>query len=336
MSYRHVFGPVISSRLDRSLGLDLLVTDERGEKTCSFDCVYCEVGPNPERTLQRSRFAPLEDILQELSHWREQHGTHLDHVTLGGSGEPCLHSEMGEIIRQVKAMLPTIPLAVLTNSSLLFDVQVRRELALADVVLPSLDTLVEGEFQRVNRPHPDLDIRTLADSLLQFREEFAGRLYLEVLLCAGVNDSEENLELLRQFIPRLRPDRVDVVTLSRPGAYAKGRPVDQDTLVRFREALESLAGKSWPKAGRTGQQPGTVLLRSGACQAGNAESLAESLAEEIYQSLRRRPQTAPQLAEALNAPVLAVETAVGQLKQQHRLMALSAASQQEPVFYKAL
>lgn len=332
MSYRHVFGPVISSRLDRSLGLDLLATDERGGKICSFDCVYCEVGPNPQRTLQRGRHAPLADIMQELAHWREHHGTHLDHVTLGGSGEPCLHRDMGELIRQVKTMLPATPLAVLTNSSLLFDAQVRLELALADVVLPSLDTLVEAEFKRVNRPHPDLDIRTLADSLLQFRDEFTGRLYLEVLLCAEVNDSDRNLELLQEFIPRLAPDRVDVVTLSRPGAYAKGQPVDQETLARFREALEPLAIKKSPMPDRKGQQPDTVVLRTGEPQAQRDESLLE----EVYQSLRRRPQTAPQLAQALDAPVGVVETAVGRLKEQRRLMALSAASRKQPVFYKAL
>lgn len=331
MSYRHVFGPVISSRLDRSLGLDLLATKEGG-KICSFDCVYCEVGPNPERTVQRSQHAPLVDILQELAHWREHHGAHLDHVTLGGSGEPCLHSDMGEIIRQVKAVLPMTPLAVLTNSSLLFDAQVRRELAMADVALPSLDTLVEEEFQRVNRPHPELDIQKLADSLLQFRQEFTGRLYLEVLLCAEVNDSDRNLELLQEFIPRLAPDRVDVVTLSRPGAYAKGQAVDQETLARFRQSLEPLAAKKSSQTDRPGQQPDSVVLRTGQSQ----PQRAGTLAEEVYQSLRRRPQTALQLAEALDAPVGIVEVAVGKLKQQRRLMALSAASQQEPLFYKAL
>lgn len=329
MSYSHVFGPVISSRLGRSLGLDLLV-QEGGEKICSFDCVYCEVGPNPQRTVQRARHASPEAILEELAHWREHHATPLDHVTLGGSGEPCLHSDMGEIISRVRRVLPETPVAVLTNSSMLHDAQVRKELALADVVLPSLDSLVPAEFARVNRPHPSVDIQTLAGSLLQFRREFTGRLYLEVLLCKGVNDSEENLALLQEYVATLGPDRVDVVTLSRPGAYAKAQAADAATLARFRQVLEPLARGESRLQERTAEQDQQGQARQGQEQ-GN-----EELAEEVYQSLRRRPQTAPQLAEALHASPLDVNAALGLLKRENRLLALSPASQQEPVFYKAV
>lgn len=336
MSYRHVFGPVISGRLGRSLGLDVLALERGGAKVCSFDCLYCEVGPNPERRVERGRHAPPGDVLEEFADWLRRHAPPgenipLDHVTFGGSGEPCLHSDLGELITKVRELAPGVPVAVLTNSSLLPDAQTRRELALADVVLPSLDSLVPEEFQRVNRPHPAVRIEDVAAALLEFRREFSGRLYLEVLLCAGVNDSEENLARLTDYVPRLRPERVDVVTLSRPGAYAKARAVDADTLARFRRALEPLAANGG-HAQAVPATPDVVALR----QAAPREDDEAGLEQEIYQSLRRRPQTSAQLAEALETPLAEIEKALARLHRAHRLMALGAASRGETVYYKAL
>jgi len=332
MSYSHVFGPVISSRLGRSLGLDLL-TRQGGEKICSFDCIYCEVGPNAQRVLRRQRHAPPDVLLQELAHWRAHHASPLDHVTLGGSGEPCLHSDLGAIITGVRRVLPQTPVAVLTNTSLFPDPQVRSELALADVVLPSLDSLVQEEFQLVNRPHPSVTAATVAEALLAFGREFQGRLYLEVLLCQGINDSERNLELLGEFILKLAPQRVDVVTLSRPGAYARARAVDAETLTRFRKALEPLATGE-PETQPRGENQ--AVAGHGAETRGVAEELALTLAEEVYQSLRRRPQTGAQLAQALDAAPEAVDAALELLSREQRLLRLNPASQREPVFYKAV
>ena len=326
MSYRFVFGPVLSSRLGRSLGLDLLE-----KKICSFDCLYCEVGPTPERTVKRGVYAPTELLLRELAHWREHHEITPDYVTLGGSGEPCLHSEMGRIITEVRNIVPGVPVAVLTNASLMSDPQVRRELALADAVLPSLDTLVPKEFQRCNRPHPDISLQDIKDGLLAFRNEFKGRIFLEVLLCAQLNDSNENLALLREFVRQLQPDRVDVTTLSRPGAYAGGKAADAATLQRFRQVLEPLAHGA--DAQRT-IASGNTLVHNGDS---NETSAPEAqLAEEVYQSLRRRPQTVEQLAHALQAPGTGIENALSLLRGTGRVVALHAAPQSEPVFYKAV
>jgi len=311
VAFRYVFGPVRSGRLGLSLGLDLL-----GDAICSFDCVYCEVGPTRVLTTDRAAYVPARDILDELSRWRDAAGDSPDGlpdvVTLGGSGEPCLNSEIGEIIAGVRRILPGVPVAVLTNSAHLADPLVRRDLAGADVVLPSLDTLIPREMARLNRCAKGLDPQALMDGLLALRAEFPGRICLEVLLARGYNDSAENLEALRAFIPRLAPDRVDVVTLTRPGTLAGVQPVDAATLDSWREALG--AGAAAEQTRREHQQaapepgkPGPEEARPG----------AEDL---ILASALRRPQTAWQFAYALRLPLQQVHEVVDDLVRKGKLM----------------
>ncbi len=271
-----IFGPVASSRLGRSLGLDLL-----GSKTCSFDCLYCEVGPTTLKTLERSDYVPMDQLLEELAAWKKNHpGLTLDYVTLGGMGEPTLNTALAGVIQGARALFPGVPVAVLTNSSLMSDPLVRRELALADAVLPSMDALDPAAYRKVNRPHRDLDLEAIAQGLLDFRADYAGQLYLEVLLVEGLNDTAGNLELLREYVGRLRPDRVDVVTMTRPGAWEGARQVDAETLRAWRAALG---------AQTTVKAPG---------RAGGGEDTC-GLEDSVRESLLRRGQTAGQLALAL-------------------------------------
>ncbi len=272
---RHVFGPVASGRLGRSLGLDLLPG-----KVCSMDCVYCEVGPTRQLTMRRAPYVPARNILAELRQWKEL-GLPLDVVTLGGSGEPCLNSELGQVIAGCREILPGVPVAVLTNATLLGDPAVRSELQGADTVLPSLDSLVEEEFQAVNRPAPGITARAVADGLLMFRQEFAGSIRLEVLLVQGINDSAANLELLRGYCLELRPDAMDVVTLTRPGTLKTAGPVDAQALAAWRKALGG-GGYGFAAAPRQGDGPDD-----------------EAVQGLVLASLARRPQTVLQLASAL-------------------------------------
>jgi wyosine [tRNA(Phe)-imidazoG37] synthetase (radical SAM superfamily) len=322
MAYSHVFGPVMSGRLGRSLGLDLL-----GVKICTLDCVYCEVGATRVLTRERRAYVPARRLLDELARWKkEAGGLALDYVTLGGSGEPCLNREMGDILAGARELFPNTPTAVLTNSTLLDDPEVRAALALADVVLPSLDTLVPGEFTAVNRPHAELSLENLARGLLDFRAGFAGRLYLEVLLVAGMNDTRDNLEALTDFVPRLRPDRVDVVTMTRPGTLPTARPLDPAALARWREALTAHPGGSGSGPGqgaataRTAPGPadvpaGTPGSRNSACadQGERGGLRFAELKDMVASSLSRRPQTAPQLAQALGVPQRLVDSALAEL-----------------------
>jgi hypothetical protein len=250
------------------------------------------VGATERLTVTRRPWVPAAEILAELerwhSQWREAGSPPLDCVTLGGAGEPCLNSEMAEVIRGVREIVPGTDVAVLTNSTLMPDPRVRAELALADVVLPSLDSLVPAEFAALNRSHPKVRLDDVAEALVEFRGEFPGRIYLEMLLAAGINDSTENMQLMREYLQRLGPDRVDVVTLSRPGTSELARAVDDAMLQRWRDALGHGRGPAGP-------QPSKSAFR---LQPQDAQAAAEA----VLASLRRRPQTAPQLAEGLAMP----------------------------------
>jgi wyosine [tRNA(Phe)-imidazoG37] synthetase (radical SAM superfamily) len=312
--YRYVFGPVLSGRLGRSLGLDLL-----GSKVCTMDCVYCEVGPTRVRTRERKAWVPARDLLDELAAWKAEGFDAPDVVTLGGSGEPTLHSDLAGIMAGCRRILPGAPVAVLTNSTLLDDPAVRRELCGADIILPSLDSLVESEFRAVNRPLRGLTAAGAARGILDLRREFGGRLFLEVLLCRGYNDSAENLALLQDYCAELAPDRVDVVTLSRPGTLASAEAVDSQTLGLWRKALgqgpEGASAKAPQAQARLYQAADEARLRGG---------LAATLA--------RRPQTVLQLAAALGADSAQVQRVLARMARDGEIFEAETNGQ---VFYSA-
>lgn len=292
MAYKYIFGPVMSGRLGRSLGLDLL-----GDRICSMDCVYCEVGATRDRTCERRVYVPAADILKELALWKEEGLEPPDMITLGGLGEPCLNLDMENIILGSRRLFPDTPVAVLTNASLMTDPQVRRELCSADVVLPSLDSLVTDEFTAVNRPDRTVAPQAVAEGLLAFKKEFEGQIFLEILLAEGINDSDENLGLLQDFCKRLAPDRVDVVTLTRPGTVKGVRPVDGEVLSRWRLALGGGETRNRERRGPVGK-----------------EMSLERMTAAVAASLNRRPQTVEQLAQALEADPERVRRAVEALE----------------------
>jgi wyosine [tRNA(Phe)-imidazoG37] synthetase (radical SAM superfamily) len=299
--FRYIFGPVLSGRLGRSLGLDLL-----GRRVCSMNCVYCESGKLETLTVTRAPYVPAAELLAELEQWeqgRRERGEELpDAATMGGLGEPTLNTDMPAIIDGIRKILPGVPVAVLTNSSLITDAAVREELLRVDAVLPSMDSLVPEEFRAVNRGYPTLDPNAIAEGLIAFREGYEGKLYLEILLAQGINDSERNLELLADFCKRLQPDRVDVVTLSRPGTESFAKPVADDVLSRWRGVLCGLARSSNGLAGT--REKGHK--RAGAFR-------PDELETSVLASLTRRPQTTAQLAAALLAPEDQVRGAVERL-----------------------
>ena len=195
----HLFGPVPSRRLGRSLGVDLVP-----RKTCPFDCIYCEVGPTTNQTETRLNYQ-ADAILAELAAYVRQGPPELDYITLAGSGEPTLNLGLGRIIRRIKT-LTGAPVAVLTNGALFYLPEVRRELRAADLVLPSLDAAREEIFRAINRPLADYPLSRLLAGLDAFRREYSGEIWLEILLLKGLNDSPEDLEALRRVLKLLAPD----------------------------------------------------------------------------------------------------------------------------------
>ncbi len=229
-----LYGPLYSRRLGISLGIDIIPY-----KTCSYNCVYCHEGETTRLTCQRQDFlepAKVLDALASLQGKKRLRNLDLDYLTFAGSGEPTLNRSLGKYIRYLKEISP-VPVAVLTNSSLLWDQGLREELAAADLVVPSLDAGSELVFQRVNRPCPGLSLERVVQGLQQFCQEFPGQIWLEILLCRGINDSEEELRLLAYTAAQLQVDMIQINTVSRPPALQEIFPVTQETLTFFQQLL---------------------------------------------------------------------------------------------------
>ncbi len=288
MDFTYIFGPVPSGRLGRSLGLDLL-----GKPICDFDCLYCEVGRTRIHTTERKPWVQAETLLTELENWLALDLPRPDYITLGGKGEPCLNSDLGKIIQGVHALAPDIPVAVLTNATLLGDPGVQEELQGAQVVLPSMDTLVEEEFLRLNKPCAGLDLGTLSQGILDWARTFPGKIFLEILLVQGINDTEENLKRLTAFCASLKPHRIDVVTMSRPGAYAAAHPVSPRVRARWEQTLG---------AGTSRIRPADLTLPDTPVHMDSSRRM-----QAISHSIAIRPQTPGQIALAMGLPRKEVE-----------------------------
>jgi wyosine [tRNA(Phe)-imidazoG37] synthetase (radical SAM superfamily) len=224
--YQHLFGPVPSRRLGISLGIDLVPM-----KTCTLDCIYCECGRTTNLTLERREYVPLESVKEEYRHYLA-HNPVPDYITFSGSGEPTLNRHIGEIIRFIQARDQQVPVAVLTNGTLLGDSQVRQELKAASVVIPSLDAATTRVFRRINRPHLRLDLETMIDGMVRFCRDFSGQVWLEIFMVPGLNDTPAELTALKQAIEKIAPDRVQLNTLDRPGTVNDIRAADRTELER--------------------------------------------------------------------------------------------------------
>jgi wyosine [tRNA(Phe)-imidazoG37] synthetase (radical SAM superfamily) len=277
MRTRFVYGPVPSRRLGRSLGVDLVPF-----KTCSYDCVYCQLGPTTVKTTELAEYVPVDGVLAELAE-KLRSGSRPDYIGLAGSGEPTLHSRIGDIISGIKA-LTSVPVAVLTNGSLLWRPEVRAGLAKADLVLPSLDAGTPSTFERVNRPHPDITFERMTDGLLTFAREFTGEIRLEVFVLSGITDGPDEVRRIAAFADKMRPARVQLNTASRPAAEAGAVAVPA-------KALEKLRGLF--------STPSEVIAESHAPEpSGSAES--GDVEAEIVALLGRRPCTVEGIAAGLS------------------------------------
>lgn len=220
---KFIFGPVPSRRLGISLGVDIVPY-----KTCTLDCIYCECGKTTDLTVERKSFIDPEIVLKQL-YQAVNSDKHLDHITFSGSGEPSLNKDLGFFIDKIKSVTD-VPVAVITNGTLLFREEVRRELRKADLVLPSLDVATSESFRRLNRPHPGLDLEKVMAGLIEFRKVYSGKIWLEVFIAGNINDNEQDLTGLYKQIRMIRPDKVQLNSLDRPPAYEGVQPAAIEVL----------------------------------------------------------------------------------------------------------
>jgi len=278
---KHVYGPVPSRRLGRSLGVDLVPL-----KTCTYDCVYCQLGRTTNKTVTREAHVTADSVLAELERELGSVPVLPDYIGIAGSGEPTLNCDIGRVIRGIKTMTG-IPVAVLTNGSLLWMTEVQDALMASDLVLPSLDAGDARLFRRVNRPHPSISFETMVDGLVSFTRHYPGEVWLEVLLLAGVTGIPAEAEKIAALVERIRPARVQLNTVCRPPAERSARPLSQDDMQHLKVLF-----------------PGQVDVISRVYQEEATYSASfKARREDVLALLRRRPCTATDVAEGLDMHV---------------------------------
>jgi wyosine [tRNA(Phe)-imidazoG37] synthetase (radical SAM superfamily) len=275
--YHHLYGPVPSRRLGRSLGIDLVP-----HKICTYDCIYCQIGKTTKWTLARREYVPVKEILQEVKAFLSE-GKAFDHFSLAGSGEPTLHSKIRSIIEGIKKM-SSVPIAVITNGSLLYRRSVREDLLGADVVLPSLDAVSSRNFKKVNRPHGKLGIGEIIEGMVEFRKVYKGKIWLEILFCKGVNTDQSELVKMKEAVERIQPDLIHLNTVVRPPSEKWVLPLSQ----REMEEIQAFFGAKASVISEFDRHP--------------TPSSEGDIGDGIVRVLRRRPLSLADLSKGMGIP----------------------------------
>ncbi|MFC1729945.1 radical SAM protein [candidate division KSB1 bacterium] len=250
----YVFGPVPSRRLGRSLGVSPIP-----RKTCSYSCVYCQLGRTDALTVERKSFFDKQKIFDEIS--RCVTDSDCDYITFAGDGEPTLSTDLEWLIEKCRHSFNK-PTAVLTNGSFLSDQDVRSGLMKADVVLPSLDAGNEELFKKINRPHKTIKYNGIISGLKSFRETFRGKIWLEIMLVRGINDTHESLTELKQAVAGIAPDRVYIMTPIRPPAESWVKPPPVEHLTYAYNLLNAAAVLNNPEIGAIELSEGADFMKA--------------------------------------------------------------------------
>lgn len=303
---KYTFGPVPSRRLGRSLGVDLVPL-----KTCTQNCIYCQLGVHGERVTQRMPYVDVAVVLKELKEQVDA-GLNADYITLSGSGEPTLNSDIGRLIDGIRKVTD-IPIAIITNGTLFTDDDVRRECSKADVVLPSLDAGDEKTFQLMNCPAAGIGFSAFVDGLCRFRSEFNGQIWLEVFFCEGVNTSDKQVSDMKAVIDFILPDRIQLNTAARPTVDPSAKKVSAEKLEaiakQFGEIAEVVADYS---------------------KVGQAKRVDRGV-DDVLEMLKRRPCSIDDICSGLAVEAGQVEPIIDSLTEQGKVI---AEIRSEKTFYK--
>ncbi len=309
--FKHLFGPVPSRRLGMSLGVDLVP-----KKVCTLDCVYCEVGKTTKLTRERREYIPYNKIIEELDWFFHSSNPDPDYITFSGSGEPTLNSRLGDILSYIKDKKPHIPIAVLTNGTLLYHREVRDSLREADVVLPSLDAGSAEVFQRINRPEENLNIEEIIQGLTLFQQEFKGEIWLELFILPGYNNHHEELNHLKTALARIQPQRVQLNTLDRPGTVEGLTPASHEELQRI---ADFLGGSN-------------IEIIAEPPERQNIQSYRDDRENAIMGTLMRRPCTLDDLSRILGIHINEINKYLAVLEEDDKI---EAVRQERGFFYQA-
>jgi wyosine [tRNA(Phe)-imidazoG37] synthetase (radical SAM superfamily) len=267
-------------------------------KTCTLDCIFCQLGRTPHKTLERKEYVPTEQVTAELDAWTAEGGK-ADYITLAGSGEPTLHSRFGDILDFARKRTG-LPVALLSNGTLFEDSEVRKAAQKADIVKVSLSAWDQASFEQVNRPHADLRFERVVEGQRAFRREFRGKLWVEVFMIWGTNSVKRDVEKIAALVDSIAPDEIHLNTAVRP-------PAESFAFAMPRTAMEELAGLFRPAA--------NVIAEFA------ADKSTEVAANEatILAMLQRRPCTAQQIADVFGMHLNEVSKYVGKLMRTNKI-----------------
>ena len=233
--YKHVFGPVPSRRLGISLGVDLVLS-----KSCNLNCIFCECGATKKIQLERQRFKDMNEILNEIQSVLKD--IKPDYITFSGSGEPTLSLDLGNISKAIKEDLKYKgKICLITNSLLLANEQVIKELEYIDLIVPTLNTLKQDIFEKIVRP----DYRTSVDEIKKGfinlnSSNYKGKIWIEIFILENINDSEENFIEIANFLnsENIRYDKIQLNTIDRVGAERDLKAISSDKILKAKKILE--------------------------------------------------------------------------------------------------
>ena len=281
---KYIFGPISSRRLGLSLGVDIVPY-----KHCSFDCVYCEAGKTTCLTSERSELVPTEEVIAELDEYLSSYPK-LDFVTFSGNGEPALSTSLEKITDFIKQKFPQYKLCLITNSSSYLEPRV-------DVLVPSLDAVSQEIFEKVNRPAKGVLAEDIVRKLADFQKIFSGEMWLEIFFVSGVNDTRAELDKLVEAVQKIKPNRVQLNTLDRPGSETWVQPVAY-------EKLQEIAELDWGV-------PVDIPTRSKKVEI--EKNLDKNLLQQIGEIVKRRPCTVVELSQILGMNLHVVSKEVAKL-----------------------
>ncbi|STO32161.1 molybdenum cofactor biosynthesis protein A [Fusobacterium necrogenes] len=230
--FKHVFGPVPSRRLGISLGVDLVLP-----KSCNMNCIFCECGATKKLTLKRERFKDPEEIKEEIKEVLKK--IKPDYITFSGSGEPTLSKDIGEIIDWIKEHTD-VKVCVITNGLLLDDSVVVNEIKNADLIIPTLNSVDNMIFKKINRPSVSSDVLQIMAGLKNLSEKYLGEIYLESFIIEGLNDSDEHTEKMVKFLKNIKFTKLQLNSLDRVGTEKWVKATSQEILRRIKDKYVEL------------------------------------------------------------------------------------------------
>jgi len=319
---KYLYGPVPSRRLGLSFGVDIIPY-----KVCTLDCVYCQLGRTVEKITERREFGPVEPVLTELREALSK-GCEADYVTIGGSGEPTLNLRLGELVDGIK-QVTDIPVALLTNGTLLYRPDVRADCAKIGVVLPSLDAGDEQTFRRIDRPESAISIESVISGLCAFRKEFSGQIWLEIFLVRSINTDPHQIARIRNAIDRIKPDKVQLNTAVRPTA-------DQSVVRLGAEELGEIASQLGKGCEVIADFSKAASEQTAAADEGDeigSHSPLEDKKQTLLSMLKRRPCSLNDISAGLSMNRLEAAKYVAELQD---LGLIQAEDKSGQIFFKSI